>query len=189
LTGNKGRNMIKSSLLAGLSFFLLIASSSAQTAEGKALVIINDFSDSGVFVIGLARAAQMKQAGLDVSLLFEDSAVLCFLDLHGELSKPGWTQKVRALSDELAGPEAKKYKIWPRRFQLLETPLVLSEMRRSALRRVMELNIPYIVSSESAKSYFVYDELKAAGEPLSPDPKHTVDISNYIKQGYRIIVY
>ena len=146
--------MKKIILLTAAALFLLAARLPAQAPDGKVLFVFTDFSDGPLMVVGLARAAQLKQAGLDVRMLFEGSAVLCFLDDRGELPR-----------------------------------LPLYQMRKVVLNRALDLKIPYVVSSESARSYLVYDALKTAGAPLSRERDDMADISDYIKQGYRIIVY
>lgn len=49
--------------------------------------------------------------------------------------------------------------------------------------------LPYTICSFSAEVYGVYDDLKAAGRPLSQDSSAPVDLAPFVKGGYKIYVY
>lgn len=182
--------MTKRLFLAAVSLLLFAAPLRAQEAGGKVLVVLTDYFTNNMFDGGLLRALQLKQAGLEVHILFEGSAVLGFLDLHGELDKPAWQQKMTVLEDDLARPGQAAAKIArPPKYQAAGKKLGLPPPLRALLQSMLDLKIPYTVSALAARDFMAYDELKAAAEPLSPDQENPADISGFIKQGYSVVVY
>lgn len=175
----------------------LPAPAPAQAPAPKVLLVVRDFvrdqgSEEAKFDFALYRAVKMKEAGIDVAVSFEDKAVLCFLDLHGELDKPAMKKKVKDLEDALAAePEEKRAKkeVRPPKYWLAGRQIGLPPSRREIIQRFLDLKIPYTVSAQSARDYDVFDELKAAGEPLTAGKGRAEDLSPYIKQGYQVIIH
>jgi hypothetical protein len=52
-----------------------------------------------------------------------------------------------------------------------------------------EKALPYEICSYSAEVFGVYEELKSAGRPLTPDRDAPADLAAYLKEGYEIYVY
>ena len=78
----------------------------------------------------------------------------------------------------------------PPRLKLPDMDLKVSDAMKLWMGKIKEEKIPYTVCTASAKYFYgVYDELKAMGEPLSPDIVDPVDISPYLKQGYQVLTY
>ncbi|HCC49272.1 MAG TPA: hypothetical protein DEQ38_14330 [Elusimicrobia bacterium] len=182
--------MTKRLFLAAVSLLLFAAPLRAQEAGGKVLVVLTSFFANSLLDGGLLRVLQFKQAGLEVHILFEGSSVLAFLDLHGELDKPAWQKKVKGLEDDLARPgQAAARIVRPPRYQVAGKKLGLPPALRTLLQSVLDLQIPYTVSAQAAGDFMAFDELTAAAEPLSADPENPADISDFIKQGYTVVVY
>lgn len=191
--------MKKTILLLALALTLpaLPAPAPAQGAAPKVLLILRDYvrdegGEEGKFDFGLYRALQLKRAGVDVTVAFEDRAVLCLLDLRDELDKPAMRKKLKDLEDALGAEHEKKRatrNVRPPKYWLAGKKLGLTELERQTLQEFMALKIPYTVSGQAARDYDVFNELKAAGEPLTTGKDRAEDLSPYIKQGYAVIIH
>lgn len=184
--------MIKKLFLASFAVLFLAASLPAQQTGKVVLVVGRQVVNS------MKRAVQLKQAGLEVQVVFEREAVLPFLDLHGVLATAGWKTKMAAFVEEDAvetstravkGRTGQMTAKHPK-LRLLDMTFRAAPAMQPLLDKMKLEKIPYTICSMSAKQiYDVYNELKATGEPMSPNAEVPVDISPLIKQGYQVIVY
>lgn len=147
--------------------------------------------------VAVERAVQLKKAGIQVEVVIEREALLGLIQDSNIGDNPGWKAKMDAVAQEYEvenstmtrGPLGTKTPKHPK-FALLGRSYRRPPGSKPALKGLADAGIPYTVCSASAvRMYEVYDELKAAGLPMSPDKDFPVDLSPYVKQGYQIIVY
>lgn len=184
--------MIKKLFLASFAVFLLTASLPAQQT-GKVVLVAGR-----QIVNAMKRAVQLKQAGIEVQVVFEREGVLPFLDLHGALATAGWKTKMAAFIEEDAvetstravkGRTGQMTAKHPK-LRLLDMTFRAAPAMKTLLAKMKQEKIPYTLCSMSAKQiYDVFEELRATGEPMSANAEVPVDISPLIKQGYQVIVY
>ncbi len=181
--------MIKKSFITISMLLFMVSLLPAQENGQNVVMILGKFSDSSL-IPGLQRAVQLKKAGIEVRIIFEREAVLSFIDLNDGLSKPAWQKKMKDLAVERSTDTIKDFLAEHPKFKLLDMNLKTSDTLKIWMQKIKDEKIPYTVCSASAKYiYDIYVDLKATGEPLSPDSEAPVDISPFIKQGYQILVY
>lgn len=185
--------MIKKIFLASFAVVSLAASLPAQVT-GKVVIV----AGRPQVVNAMKRAVQLKEAGIEVQVIFEREGILPFLDLYGVLGTAGWKTKMTAFAAEDAvetststvkGRTGQMTAKHPK-LKLLDMSFRAPPAMRPLLDTMKLKQIPYTLCSMSAKQIFdVFNELKATGEPMSPNADVPVDLSPLIKLGYQVIVY
>lgn len=175
-----------------LSALLLQAAALRAQQEQKVLLVLGNHLG-----VGIERAVQLKKAGIQVQVVIEREAVLGLVQDSNLGAGAGWKAKIDAIEKEyevenstaVRGPLGTKTPKHPK-FALLGRPYKRPPGARSALDVLTSEGVPFTVCSATAsRLYEVYDELRAAGLPMSADRQFPVDLSPYIKQGYQLIVY
>ena len=193
--------MRKKIFLTLAALFLAVLPGYAQQGAGKELVIIRDYDDCWHLDLALWHAIQLKRGGAQVQVILQDEAVLAALyyplppQTFDEENVPDdlWREQEQPNRELHVGTSGKRPRgdVWTVKEKLKFSGKLLTPSDRTASTMVdfRALKIPYVVSAFSAKLLGVYDQLKAKGEPLSPDPDKPVDISPLVKAGYRVSIF
>ncbi|OGS10523.1 MAG: hypothetical protein A2285_03950 [Elusimicrobia bacterium RIFOXYA12_FULL_57_11] len=166
--------MLKKIFICLAAVLVLSLQVSAQQAVRRELVVIHDFDDVLRFNMAVWHAIQLKQAGVDVRVVFEGDAVLNFLP------RQDGDMRQKSLSLERVNMEKNKSRL---------KNLVTPKKGRDLLKELADLKVPYTVCSFFATLFNKYAELKAAGVPMSADPENRMDLSPFIRDNYQLLIF
>ena len=203
-------------IFSGLAVILLFSLQGfAQEQAGrKVLVIIgSSIEDPTYFDFGISHVIELKRAGLDVTVIFEKEAVLYFLDAPSlsaqvhthagnrfRTAPPTPPVVVASTADVVAIEASKKLAAAAVaensydsgkdfKLQFRGQSRTSEDIISSLIKDFKDLHIPYTLCSLSATVFGKYDQLKALGEPLSPNQGDTIDLSPYFKDNYQVLTF
>ena len=166
--------MIKKIALSLLVAAGFCAAAAAQQAPAKVVLVVREYDNELRFNMAVWRAVQLKQAGVDVTVLFEREGVLNLLPEQGGVFARDSVNSERAAVGANRGRNRALYG---------------ARKGRALLKELARLKVPQVVCSVSAVSFGKYDELKAAGYQMSPDPERWVDLVPYEKSGAQLLFF
>lgn len=186
-------------LIAGL---FLASPVCAQQSASKLLVVIRDGVDNRIdFGFAIWHVVQLKRGGADVRVVFEGESVINFLGeaavkkFNLELSTPAEPIVVSTIvatagtgSAPMPGQGPTSRPRVEHKYQFGNKKATDSEQITSLLSDLKK-EVPYTVCALSASLLNMSSELKAAGVPVSADATRPVDVSQYVKEGYQIVVW
>lgn len=158
----------------------------ASPAAPKVLMLVSTVNLGGI-IPAVMRAMDLKTKGVEVSVIFERGGVMAFAYLVE--GNPSFKAKLEKKKDEFEIKLSSNVAV-NQDFMLALVPGRHPKQYVDTMNRFRSSGVTYTVCGASLEVIFgLYDEFASAGLPVSPKSREPIDISDYIKQGYQVLVF